>query len=281
MKVLKRGHKGEDVRYLQYILNMLPDGSFGPATEKKVKEKQEKTGLIADGIVGPATQKAWGIDDFRVYIYDKSQVWFAGTPYGESVKPLYNLKAWAVKEKADYVFNLAFFNMKSVNDKGNTHDEYGVIKGRTVTYLKAKGYDVGYGGTSEKLTVNSDNVCAGYKVGIVNGKAKPVSLIGKRARNANGQLKDGRYFHVQSVTTATEHALVQYMLKNYDVDLLLIQDAGGSTGFYDRRKDALLAGEREVVNGRAVASVVCVKEKAERPIITIKVCPCCGQEVKE
>jgi hypothetical protein len=86
-------------------------------------------------------------------------------------------------------------------------DQYGVIKGRTLTYLKAKGYDVGYGGTSEKLTIDANNICAGYKVGILNGKAKSVSLVGKRARNANGQLKDGRYFHVQSVTTATEHEL--------------------------------------------------------------------------
>jgi len=268
---------GEDVRYLQYFLDIKADGSFGPATETAVKNKQRQTGLVVDGSVGPATQKKWGLSDFIVHIYDKSQVWFAGTPYGESVKPLYNLKTWAIKEKADYVFNLAFFNMS-----GSGSDKYGVIKGRTLTYLKAKGYDVGYGGTSEKLTIDANNICAGYKVGILNGKAKSVSLVGKRARNANGQLKDGRYFHVQSVTTATEHELVQYMLKNYDVDLLLIQDAGGSTGFYDRKKDVLLAGEREGTNGRPVASVVCVKEKAitERPIVTVEVCPCCGQEIK-
>lgn len=279
MRTLRKGMSGEDVRYLQYeILKIHADGSFGNATETAVKNKQRQTGLVADGSVGPATQKKWGLSDFRVYIYDKDQVWFAGTPYGESVKPLYNLKAWAVKEKADYVFNLSFFNMS-----GSGSDQYGVIKDRTLTYLKAKGYDVGYGGTSEKLTINSDNVCAGYKVGIVNGKAKSVSLIGKRARNANGQLQDGRYFHVQSVTTATEYELVQYMLKNYAVDLLLIQDAGGSTGFYDRKKDVLLAGEREGTNGRPVASVVCVKEKpvTERPIVTVKICPCCGQEIKE
>lgn len=277
MQTLRKGMSGEDVRYLQYVLGIPTDGSFGYATETAVKNKQKQTGLVADGSVGPATQKKWGLSDFRVYIYDKSQVWFAGTPYNASVKPLYNLKAWATKEKADYVFNLAFFNMS-----GSGSDKYGVIKGRTVTYLKAKGYDVGYGGTSEKLTIDANNICAGYKVGIVNGKAKSVSLTGKRARNANGQLKDGRYFHVQSVTTATEYQLVQYMLKNYDVDLLLIQDAGGSTGFYDMKKDVLLAGEKEGTNGRAVASVVCIKEKAitERPIVTVKVCPCCGQEVK-
>jgi peptidoglycan hydrolase-like protein with peptidoglycan-binding domain len=280
MRTLRKGMSGEDVRYLQYTLGITADGSFGPATETAIKNKQRQTGFVGkevDGSVGPATQKRWGLSDFIVHIYDKDQVWFAGTPYGESVKPLYNLKAWAIKEKADYVFNLAFFNMS-----GSGSDKYGVIKGRTLTYLKAKGYDVGYGGTSEKLTIDANNICAGYKVGIVNGKAKSVSLVGKRARNANGLLKDGRYFHVQSVTTATEHELVQYMLKNYAVDLLLIQDAGGSTGFYDRKKDVLLAGEREGANGRPVASVVCVKEKTitERPIVTVEVCPCCGQEIK-
>ena len=225
MRTLKKGVSGEDVRYLQYFLGIKADGSFGPATETAVKNKQRATGLVADGSVGPATQKKWGLSDFIVHIYDKSQVWFAGTKYGSPSYPLRTLKQWAELEGADYVFNLSFFNRKSVNDKGNTHDEYGVIKGRTLTYLKAKGYDVGYGGTSEKLTIDANNVCAGYKVGIINGKAKSVSLVGKRARNANGQLKDGRYFHVQSVTTATEHELVQYMLKNYAVDLLLIQDA--------------------------------------------------------
>lgn len=277
MRALRQGMTGNDVRWLQYKLNITVDGSFGPATLNAVKAYQKSKGLAVDGSVGPATQKSLGLSDFIVHIYDKDQVWFAGTPYNEVVKPLYNLKAWAIKEKADYVFNLAFFNMTGVGS-----DQYGTIKGRTLTYLKAKGYDVGYGGTSEKLTIDANNICAGYKVGIVNGKAKSVSLVGKRARNANGQLKDGRYFHVQSVTTATEHALVQHMIKNYDVDLLLIQDAGGSTGFYDRKKDVLLAGEREGVNGRPVASVVCVKEKAitDRPIVTVKVCPCCGQEIK-
>jgi len=277
MRTLRKGTRGEDVRNLQYFLGIDADGSFGNGTQTAVKNKQKQTGLVADGSVGKQTQAKWGLSDFRVHIYDKNQVWFAGTPYNEVVKPLYNLKAWATKEKADYVFNLAFFNMS-----GSGSDKYGVIKGRTVTYLKAKGYDVGYGGTSEKLTIDANNICAGYKVGIVNGKAKSVSLTGKRARNANGQLKDGRYFHVQSVTTATEHALVEFMMANYNVDLLLIQDAGGSTGFYDRKKNVLLAGEREGTNGRAVASVVCVTEKpiTDRPIITIKVCPCCGQEVR-
>lgn len=267
---------GNDVRYMQYLIGINVDGSFGPATTKAVKDWQGKNGLVADGSVGPATQKKMGLTDFIVHIYDKDQVWFAGTKYGSPSYPLRTLKQWAELEKADKVYNLAFFNMS-----GGT-DQYGAIKGRTVTYLKGKGYDIGYGGTVEKLKIDSNNICAGYKVGVVNGLRKSVSTVGKRCRNANGQLKNGRYFHVQSVTVNTEKELVDYMLKNYAVDLLLIQDAGGSTGFYDRIKDTLIAGEKEGVNGRAVASVVCVKT-TDKPVEPKKktVCLDAGHGVEE
>jgi len=261
MRTLKQGHKGEDVRYLQYLIRKkldIPisiDGSFGPGTTAMVKKAQAYMGLKPDGLVGPITQRALGLYDFRVEVYDKDKVWFAGTPYGAAVKPLYNLKAWAIKEKADKVFNLAFFNMGGVGS-----DEYGPIRGRTLTYLRAKGYDVGYGGTKERIHIDSKNICAGYKLAVKNGSRGWVSSIGKRCRNANGLLADGRYFHVQSVTKSTEKAIVDYMIAHYDVDLMLIQDSGGSTGEYDSKLDVLLAGEREGPNGRPVASVVCVKE---------------------
>ena len=79
MRTLRKGMSGEDVRYLQYTLGITVDGSFGPATETAVKNKQRTTGLVVDGSVGPATQKKWGLSDFRVHIFDKNQVWFAGT----------------------------------------------------------------------------------------------------------------------------------------------------------------------------------------------------------
>ena len=63
------------------------------------------------------------------------------------------------------VYNLALFNMT-----GKGSDKYGVIKGRTLQYLKAKGKDCGDGGTSEHLTLDADNAVAGWKLAIKDGK---------------------------------------------------------------------------------------------------------------
>jgi len=54
--LLKLGSKGEDVKSLQEKLGLKADGSFGPGTEKAVKEWQTKNGLTADGVIG---DKSW------------------------------------------------------------------------------------------------------------------------------------------------------------------------------------------------------------------------------
>jgi putative chitinase len=53
--LLKVGSKVEDVKKLQEKLGTAADGSFGPGTEKLVKEWQSANGLTADGIVGDGT----------------------------------------------------------------------------------------------------------------------------------------------------------------------------------------------------------------------------------
>lgn len=50
--LLKVGSKGDDVKLLQEKLGLKADGSFGPGTEKAVKEWQTKNGLKADGVIG-------------------------------------------------------------------------------------------------------------------------------------------------------------------------------------------------------------------------------------
>lgn len=55
METLKNGCKGEDVKTLQKLLGLNPDGVFGPNTQKAVKEYQQNNGLYPDGVVGPKT----------------------------------------------------------------------------------------------------------------------------------------------------------------------------------------------------------------------------------
>ena len=52
--LIKLGSKGNDVKLLQEKLGITSDGSFGPGTEKSVKEWQVKNGLTADGIITSA-----------------------------------------------------------------------------------------------------------------------------------------------------------------------------------------------------------------------------------
>lgn len=61
VKPLKKGDKGDGVRYIQEILNyvldqlLIPDGDFGSLTQAAVLVFQKKAGLIQDGIVGANT----------------------------------------------------------------------------------------------------------------------------------------------------------------------------------------------------------------------------------
>lgn len=63
---IRRGSKGEDVKYVQQILIDLgydlggsgADGIFGAKTEAAVRAFQKKSGLVADGVVGPMTYDA-------------------------------------------------------------------------------------------------------------------------------------------------------------------------------------------------------------------------------
>jgi len=59
-KALRRGDKGNDVKWVQQKLSQLgyalvDDGSFGPATESAVKSFQKDYKLVIDGIFGPAS----------------------------------------------------------------------------------------------------------------------------------------------------------------------------------------------------------------------------------
>jgi peptidoglycan hydrolase-like protein with peptidoglycan-binding domain len=61
MAILKKGLSGEPVRRLQAKLGIEADGTFGPGTEKALKDWQMKSGLAADGVAGPDTFMAMGL----------------------------------------------------------------------------------------------------------------------------------------------------------------------------------------------------------------------------
>lgn len=199
----------------------------------------------------------------RCDIYDRSQyaIWFAAAPYSAAGKPAKTLRQWAADESADIVYNLALFNMT-----GQGSDRYGVIKGRTLQYLKAKGRECGYGGTPERLVLDASNAVSGWKLAVKDGKVS--STLGKsdrRSRNMCGLLTDGRYIHVQTSASHTEYEVAQYVRDRYDVKLLLVQDAGGSTGMYRASDGCLFAPEKEGVDGRPVCSVVKYDTSTAKP----------------
>ena len=206
------------------------------------------------------------MSSIRCDIYDPKEydIWFAAAPYGAASKPAKTLKTWAAEEGADVVYNLCLFNMS-----GSGSDQYGVIKGRTLQYLRAKDVDCGYGGTAERLTVSPGNVVAGVKVAVRDGVV--LSGLDKstyRSRNMIGALADGRIIVVQSSDGCTEEQVARYAAGRYTVELLLVQDAGGSTGMYRVSDGYLFAPEKEGTDGRPLCSVVCMrkKNKEEKPM---------------
>ena len=206
------------------------------------------------------------MSSIRCDIYDPKEydIWFAAAPYGAASKPAKTLKTWAAEEQADVVYNLCLFNMT-----GSGSDQYGVIKGRTLQYLRAKNVDCGYGGTAEHLTVSAGNVVAGIKVAVRDGVV--LSGLDKstyRSRNMIGMLADGRIIVVQSSDGCTEEQVARYAAGRYTIKLLLVQDAGGSTGMYRVADNYLFAPEKEGADGRPVCSVVCMrkKNKEEKPM---------------
>lgn len=268
MRTLKYGCVGNDVKWYQYRLNeefekasprayekLEVDGHFGELTKERTLLYQSWKKLKEDGKVGPQMRGSLGLSDFAVWVLDpmKQKIWIAGAPYGAEVKPLKTLRQWQKEEKAKFVWNLALFNGA---DNGKKRDEYGVVKGRTLTYCRGKGYDIGYGGPPEVVVINYENACGGYRVAISGGAPQKVAITGKRARNAMGLLKDGKLFVVQSITQQTEAAIRDFMLANYDVRTMLLQDGGGSVGFLESG-GTLIAAEREGTDGRAVATVLC------------------------
>lgn len=57
-RTLERGNRGRDVRTVQRLLGMTPDGDFGATTLRAMRRFQRSVGLAGDGRVGPKTRVA-------------------------------------------------------------------------------------------------------------------------------------------------------------------------------------------------------------------------------
>lgn len=62
--VVQLGSKGDDVRELQLMLNLNPDGNAGSLTKQGIEDFQRNLGLSVDGICGPDT---WAALDREIY----------------------------------------------------------------------------------------------------------------------------------------------------------------------------------------------------------------------
>lgn len=62
-RTLKHGVKGEDVKILQSLLNLIQDGVFGPETQQRLIDWQTKNGLTPDGVFGTQSRHKAGFED--------------------------------------------------------------------------------------------------------------------------------------------------------------------------------------------------------------------------
>jgi len=190
---------------------------------------------------------------------------FGGQPVELIPYTAKSLKLWATDLRADWVFNLAFFNMGGAAG----------VKFRTLQYLYVTGRGIcGWGGTDERLSLPNGSIVSGWKIGIRNGVIVDADAYAKRSRNMLGVLGDGRIVSVQTDLVDgkgyTERAVcelaIQWIRKYYaqTIALLLIMDAGGSTGCYCGRPKLMFAPEV----GRPVPSVFWVRRRESAPKIT-------------
>ena len=80
MKTLKIGDRGDEVKKLQKLLQIKPDGVFGPATQLTVMKYQGQQGLKTDGIVG---SKTWAKLESKLELSkDSKYVWILDNGHG-------------------------------------------------------------------------------------------------------------------------------------------------------------------------------------------------------
>lgn len=94
--VLKKGAKGDSVKWLQFELNesganLTIDGSFGNATYEALKKYQKGNNLAVDGICGPATRASLksNTKSESIIVPSSGQYMYNGVDYSPVFSPTY------------------------------------------------------------------------------------------------------------------------------------------------------------------------------------------------
>lgn len=200
---------------------------------------------------------------FEEYPANQFDIKILALPYDLQPKATKSLAQWAKESGADIVYPLAMYCMEYGTD------QYGPKFGRTVQYIRCGGKDCGYGGSQWALGLDAlavikggnthggyQNVCAGYKAAIVDGRIQSgLDAASNRSRNVNGISKAGHYFHMLTSADVTEKQCAEY-LAGLEVRFALLQDGGGTTAKW---KDGEIVFAPE--GGRGTCSVIAITRK--------------------
>ena len=206
-----------------------------------------------------------------------------GNKYQEgNTYPLRAVKDWATVANADLVFNFAFFNFDTMQNR-----RIGAA-GRTLQYCHNPNIgDIGYNAQSPAPTpmmslLNGCRWC-GWKLAVLNGIVQTSKLDRntKRARNMNGLTTDGRYIQVTSdrqteIYVASEVARRVKTIWHTEIKYLAVNDAGGSTQEYSSMSKLGYYPE----GLRNVATVVALKRKKIYNFTRQLQYGCKGEDVK-
>lgn len=190
-----------------------------------------------------------------------------GTPYDETPKKYYPLKAWASGKKI--AANMCFFNFPSA--------KYGPLYTLQTLYVNEVLCGKGDASTDILVTLPNGDRVAGWNENKIKPK-DPLVYIDKiktpekqnrSSHSMYGSLANGCYFIAKCAKgwTQTEFAarVITEIVSTHKTHILIgfDMDGGGSTGIYSGYSDYLWAPQKEGGNGRPVTSAFIAELKPE------------------
>jgi len=147
--VTRKGDSGDIVRAIQEVLDLRPDGIFGPKTEAAVKQFQSNNGLTVDGIVGPKTLAKLGLEPEDALSTDEED-WAFATDGGLTIQRSY-LDPGQYRDGPTDKFYVFLHHTAGGHDPFRTvrnwsNDSRGRIATQFVVGGKSKGGDTSYDG---------------------------------------------------------------------------------------------------------------------------------------